>query len=381
MRTVGLKVHFPITEGIVFERRVGEVRAVDGVSLEVRRGETLGLVGESGCGKSTFARAVIRLVDATDGRIEFDGTDITKLQGDELRRIRRRMQMIFQDPYASLNPRMTIGSMLSEPLRVHRIARGREAATRVQRLIEIVGLPRNAINRYPHEFSGGQRQRAGIARALAVQPDFIAADEAVSALDVSIQAQIVNLLADLQREFQLTYLFIAHDLSVVRHISDRIAVMYLGEVVELSPAKELYQRPLHPYTCALVSAVPIPDPKVETKRKRMILRGDVPSPANPPSGCRFHTRCWLRREIGEPERCAVESPELREMAPGHRVACHFAEELTGGERREQLLTIAASHSDARDVAEDEAVAPTDLPPTPAAEETFFPGDVREPGQH
>ena len=381
LRTENLKVHFPITEGIIFERRVGEVRAVDGVSLDVYRGETLGLVGESGCGKSTFARAVIRLVDATDGRIEFDGTDITALHGDAMRKMRRRMQMIFQDPYASLNPRMTIGSMLSEPLRVHRLASGREAAARVQRLIEIVGLPRNAINRYPHEFSGGQRQRAGIARALAVQPEFIAADEAVSALDVSIQAQIVNLLADLQREFQLTYLFIAHDLSVVRHISDRIAVMYLGEVVELSPSKELYQRPLHPYTCALVSAVPIPDPKVETKRKRMILRGDVPSPANPPSGCRFHTRCWLRREIGEPERCAVETPELREMAPGHRVACHFAEELTGGQRREQLLSIAASHSDARDVSDDEAVAPTDLPPTPAAEETFFPGDVGEPGQH
>jgi oligopeptide/dipeptide ABC transporter ATP-binding protein len=381
LRTDGLKVHFPITEGIILERRVGEVRAVDGVSLDVYRGETLGLVGESGCGKSTFARAVIRLVDATDGRIDFDGVDITGLRGDDMRRMRRRMQMIFQDPYASLNPRMTIGSMLAEPLRVHRIASGGEASKSVQRLIEIVGLPRNAINRYPHEFSGGQRQRAGIARAIAVQPEFIAADEAVSALDVSIQAQIVNLLADLQREFQLTYLFIAHDLSVVRHISDRIAVMYLGEVVELSPSKELYQRPLHPYTCALVSAVPIPDPKVETKRKRMILRGDVPSPANPPSGCRFHTRCWLRREIGEPERCAVETPELREMTPGHRVACHFAEELTGGERREQLLTIAARHSDARDTTEDEAVSPTDMP-TPPAEDTFFPGSTpEEPIQH
>ncbi len=382
LRTEGLQVHFPITEGVLFERRIGEVRAVDGVSLEVHRGETLGLVGESGCGKSTYARAVIRLVDATAGRIEFDGLDITALEGNMLRRMRRRMQMIFQDPYASLNPRMTIGSMLSEPLRVHRIASGSEAAKRVQRLIEIVGLPRNAINRYPHEFSGGQRQRAGIARALAVQPDFIAADEAVSALDVSIQAQIVNLLADLQREFELTYLFIAHDLSVVRHISDRIAVMYLGEVVELSPAQELYARPLHPYTCALVSAVPIPDPRVETKRKRMILRGDVPSPANPPSGCRFHTRCWLRRELGEPERCVAENPALREMAPGHRVACHFAEELAGGPRREELLTIGAKHSDARDVSDDEAVAPSELPPTPAEDETFFPGDVGEKfGQH
>ena len=365
LRTEGLKVHFPITEGLIFERKVGAVRAVDGVSLDVHRGETLGLVGESGCGKSTFARAVIRLVDATEGRISFDGTDVTALEGAGLRRIRRRMQMIFQDPYASLNPRMTIGSMLAEPLRVHGIARGREAARRAQELVEIVGLPRNAINRYPHEFSGGQRQRAGIARALAVQPEFIAADEAVSALDVSIQAQIINLLSELQREFNLTYLFIAHDLSVVRHISDRIAVMYLGEVVELSGSKELYDQPLHPYTVALVSAVPIPDPKVETRRKRMILRGDVPSPANPPSGCRFHTRCWLRRELGDPERCVVETPELRELRPAHRVACHFAEELMG-ERRSQLVAAAAEHSDARDTSEEELVAPgVEPPPEPA----------------
>ncbi len=366
LRTEGLKVHFPITEGIIFERQIGAVRAVDGVSLEVYPGETLGLVGESGCGKSTFARAVIRLLDTTAGSIVFDGTDITSLKGDAMRRTRRRMQMIFQDPYASLNPRMTIGSMLTEPLRVHNIARGKEAAKRAQRLVEIVGLPRNAINRYPHEFSGGQRQRAGIARALAVQPEFIAADEAVSALDVSIQAQIINLLAELQREFNLTYLFIAHDLSVVRHISDRIAVMYLGEVVELSPSRELYDQPLHPYTCALVSAVPIPDPRVETKRKRMILRGDVPSPANPPSGCRFHTRCWLRRELGDPERCAVESPELREMRTGHRVACHFAEELMG-ERRGQLLGLGAEHSDVRDTTEEALVAP-DVAPAPEPED-------------
>jgi oligopeptide/dipeptide ABC transporter ATP-binding protein len=381
LKTQDLQVHFPITEGILFERRVGSVRAVDGVSLEVRRGETLGLVGESGCGKSTFARAVIRLVEPTGGRIRFGGTDITELAGDELRRTRRRMQMIFQDPYASLNPRMTIGSMLAEPLRVHGLASGKEAAKRTRELIEIVGLPRNAVNRYPHEFSGGQRQRAGIARALAVQPEFIAADEAVSALDVSIQAQIVNLLAELQKEFDLTYLFIAHDLSVVRHISDRIAVMYLGEVVELSPARELYDRPLHPYTTALVSAVPIPDPKVETRRKRMILRGDVPSPANPPSGCRFHTRCWLRRELGDPERCAVEPPALRELVPGHTVACHFAEELAGAGRRDELVTAGAEHSDARDTGPDEAVAPTGAPPPEPADETFFPGDVGEPGQH
>ena len=372
LRTDRLKVHFPITEGLILQRQIGAVRAVDGVSLDVYRGETLGLVGESGCGKSTFARAVIRLVDVTDGRIEFDGVDVTSMRGDALRRMRRRMQMIFQDPYASLNPRMTIGSMLAEPLKVHRIASGRQATRRAQQLIEIVGLPRNALNRYPHEFSGGQRQRAGIARALAVQPDFIAADEAVSALDVSIQAQIINLLAELQAEFQLTYLFIAHDLSVVRHISDRIAVMYLGEVVELSPSRELYDRPLHPYTCALVSAVPIPDPKVEKTRKRMILRGDVPSPANPPSGCRFHTRCWLRRELGDPERCAAETPELRVMQPGHRVACHFAEELAG-ERRASLLADAAEHSDARDVSEEELVTPVDVAPAPEPEDLR--GDV------
>jgi oligopeptide/dipeptide ABC transporter ATP-binding protein len=372
LRTEGLQVHFPITEGLIFERKVGAVRAVDGVSLEVKRGETLGLVGESGCGKSTFARAVIRLVEPTAGRILFDGEDVTALKGDALRKLRRRMQMIFQDPYASLNPRMTIGSMLAEPLRVHGIASGREAATRAQRLVEIVGLPRNAINRYPHEFSGGQRQRAGIARALAVQPEFIAADEAVSALDVSIQAQIINLLAELQREFNLTYLFIAHDLSVVRHISDRIAVMYLGEVVELSPSKELYDQPLHPYTVALVSAVPIPDPQVEMRRKRMILRGDVPSPANPPSGCRFHTRCWLRTELGDPERCVVESPELRQLRPGHQVACHFAEELMG-DRRAKLTGAAAEHSDARLTDEEEAVTPADLEPPPDTD-SFFGGD-------
>ncbi|HEX6128154.1 MAG TPA: oligopeptide/dipeptide ABC transporter ATP-binding protein [Candidatus Limnocylindria bacterium] len=372
LRTEDLRVHFPITEGLIIERPVGAVRAVDGVSLSVRRGETLGLVGESGCGKSTYARAVLRLVDATEGEIYFDGERVTDASGDELRRMRRRMQMIFQDPYASLNPRMTIGSMLAEPLRVHRIARGADARKRVQDLIEMVGLPRNAVNRYPHEFSGGQRQRAGIARALAVRPEFIAADEAVSALDVSIQAQIINLLADLQRELNLTYLFIAHDLSVVRHISDRIAVMYLGEVVELSPSRELYHRPLHPYTVALVSAVPIPDPAVEMRRRRMILVGDVPSPADPPSGCRFHTRCWLRRELGDPERCSAEAPPLRELRPGHQVACHFAEELAG-ERRDELIQLAAGQVTGRTTDLEEAITPVEHEPSSAEDAFIAPG--------
>jgi oligopeptide/dipeptide ABC transporter ATP-binding protein len=352
-----IKVHFPIRYGLIIERHVGDIRAVDGVSLTVHRGETLGLVGESGCGKSTLARAVIRLYEPTAGTIRFDGVDITALGGEQMRRMRRRMQMIFQDPYASLNPRMTIGDILAEPIRVHNLGSRREANDQVRKLVETVGLPRNAINRYPHEFSGGQRQRAGIARALAVRPDFIAADEPVSALDVSIQAQIVNLLAGLQSEFGLTYLFIAHDLSVVRHISDRIAVMYLGRIVELSPSRELYRMPLHPYTQALVSAVPIADPAVEMKRTRIILRGDVPSPANPPRGCRFHTRCWLRRELGDPERCATEDPTLRELAPGHTVACHYAEEMVRSDRREQLVEAGAEHSSATEVAEDEAIEP------------------------
>ncbi len=360
-----LKVHFPITRGLIFERRVGEVQAVDGVSLGVRSGETVGLVGESGCGKSTVARAILRLVEPTGGRVVFDGTDMTTLRGGELRSMRRRMQMIFQDPYASLNPRMTVGSMIAEPIRVHGLASRRDAARRVTELLGLVGLPGRALNRYPHEFSGGQRQRIGIARALAVNPDFVAADEPVSALDVSIQAQIINLLAELQSELGLTYLFISHDLSIVRHISDRIAVMYLGRVVEISPAQELYAKPLHPYTTALVSALPIPDPKVEKQRQRVILRGDVPSPANPPAGCRFHTRCWLRRELGNPEACVTVDPPLREVVPGHRAACHFSEELIPKARREELETAAAAHSSPLDVDEDDTVTP---PPAPDDDE-------------
>ena len=361
LRVADVKVHFPITHGLIIERRVGEVRAVDGVNLGVRRGETVGLVGESGCGKSTLARAVLRLVEPTAGSVVFDGIDLTTLRGAQLRAMRRRMQMIFQDPYASLNPRMTVGSMLAEPLRVHGLGTRRDAPRRVSELLSLVGLPARALNRYPHEFSGGQRQRIGIARALALNPEFIAADEPVSALDVSIQAQIVNLLAQLQAELGLTYLFISHDLSIVRHISDRIAVMYLGKVVELSPAPELYAKPLHPYTHALVSALPIPDPAIERHRQRVILRGDVPSPANPPQGCRFHTRCWLRRELNNPEACTTAEPPLRDVLPGHQAACHFSEDLLPGARREQLQQAAAEHSSPVAVDEEEVVTP---PPAP-----------------
>ena len=319
LRVENLTRHFPIMQG-VFRRQVGTVKAVDGLDFEILEGETLGLVGESGCGKSTTGRVVLRLHPATAGRIEFGGEDITALEGEALRRLRRRMQMIFQDPQDSLNPRMTAGGIVGEPLREHGTARGKALAERVEALFESVGLDPRFTNRYPHEFSGGQRQRIGVARALALDPEFIVCDEPIAALDVSIQAQVVNLLEDLQERLGLTYLFISHDLGMIRHIADRVAVMYLGRIVELAPSGALYREPLHPYTRALLSAVPIHDPELEARRERIILTGDVPSPANPPPGCRFSTRCPL----AAPE-CSTREPAWRELRPGHRVACHFAE--------------------------------------------------------
>ena len=338
----GLKVYFPISSGIILERHIGDVRAVDGVSFRLRRGETLGLVGESGCGKSTTGRAIIRLYEPTEGRVVFDGVDVSGLKGDALRRMRRRMQMIFQDPYASLDPRMTAGGIVAEPLDIHAIGSPRDRRERVRELLATVGLNPDYAVRYPHEFSGGQRQRIGVARALALEPDLVVADEPISALDVSIQAQIINLLERLQGRLGLTYLFIAHDLSVVRHISDRIAVMYLGRIVELAGSRALNREPLHPYTVALLSAIPIPNPVIEARRRRIILKGDVPSPVMPPSGCRFHTRCWLRERLGNPERCTTEEPELRPLAEGHEVACHFAEEVAGSAEQYQATGRSAS---------------------------------------
>jgi oligopeptide transport system ATP-binding protein len=337
-----LRMYFPVTQGLIFERHIGDVHAVDDVSFEVPRGETLGLVGESGCGKSTTGRTILRLYRPTAGTIIFDGVDITRLSGEALRKTRRRMQMIFQDPYASLNPRMTVGGIVGEPLTVHEIGTPAERRERVAELLDVVGLNPNFLNRYPHEFSGGQRQRIGVARAIAVNPELIVADEPISALDVSIQAQIINLMERLQDEFSLTYLFIAHDLSVVRHVSNRIAVMYLGRIVELASSDDLYAHPLHPYSVALLSAVPIPDPVIESRRRRIILKGDVPSPVNPPSGCRFHTRCWLRERLGNPERCSTEDPALRTLATGHEVACHFAEVVDGSVEQRQAIGVPIS---------------------------------------
>ncbi len=312
--------HFPIGTGL-FGGQV--VRAVDGVTFEVRGGETLGLVGESGCGKSTLGRVIAQLQPATAGHVFFKDTDLVSLRGEKMRRMRQQMQMIFQDPYASLNPRMTVGDIIGEPLQNFGIARGKEREKRINEVMRVCGLNPNFIRRYPHEFSGGQRQRIGIARALVLNPTFIVADEPISALDVSIQAQIVNLLEDLQDRFKLTYLFIAHDLSVVRHLSDRVAVMYLGKIVEIADSKEIYLNPLHPYTKALLSSIPVPDPDLEAQREPILLKGEIPSPVNPPSGCRFHTRC----PIAQFPKCSEEEPPLEDKAPGHRAACHFAGQL------------------------------------------------------
>jgi oligopeptide transport system ATP-binding protein len=314
-----LKMWFPITQGVVIQRHIGDIKAVDGISFFIRRGETLGLVGESGCGKSTTGRAILQLYRPTAGDVYFEGENLCQLKGERLRRMRRKMQMIFQDPYASLNPRMTVGNIIGEPLEVHNILKGKALKERVQELLQVVGLNPYFINRYPHEFSGGQRQRIGVARSLAVNPSFIICDEPISALDVSIQAQIINLLEELQAQFGLTYLFIAHDLSVVRHISDRVAVMYLGKIVELTDRHTLYNDPKHPYTQALLSAVPIPDPFVEEERQRVILEGDVPSPANPPKGCNFNTRCPVVMDI-----CKESEPEFKDAGGEHWVACFRA---------------------------------------------------------
>lgn len=313
-----LKKYFPIIRGMVFQRHIGDIKAVDDVSFDIIKGETLGLVGETGCGKTTVGRTILRLYEPTDGEIIFGGTNLSEVTGGDLRRMRRKMQMIFQDPYASLNPRMTVGSIIAAPLEVHNVARGKEKHDRVQELLQMVGLNPYFVNRYPHEFSGGQRQRIGIARALALNPDLIICDEPISSLDVSIQAQVVNLLEELQEKLGLTYLFIAHDLSMVRHISDRMAVMYLGKIVEITDRDEIYLNPLHPYTQALMSAVPIPDPDIIDTRQRIILEGDIPSPSDPPVGCNFNTRCPVAEDI-----CFKEEPAYLEIKTGHWAACHL----------------------------------------------------------
>ena len=314
----GLQMHFPVSKGVIFQSRVGEIKAVDGVSFQIMRGETLGLVGESGCGKTTIGRCILQLLKPTGGEVRFRGQDLTQLSGRAMRPLRKELQVIFQDPYGSLNPRMTVGTIVEEPLIIHKIGDRNERKNRVQELFEVVGLNPNMMDRYPYEFSGGQRQRIGIARALAVNPTFIVCDEPVSALDVSIQAQVINLLRSLQERFDLTYLFIAHDLSVVRHISDRVAVMYLGKIVEITGRDELYRDPKHPYTRALLSAVPIPDPVVEASRERIILTGDVPSPIDPPKGCSFHPRCPFAMDV-----CREITPVLKQTTQGHSVACHL----------------------------------------------------------
>ena len=319
-----LKMHFPLTQGILFQRVVGYVRAVDGVSFSIERGQTMGLVGESGSGKTTIGRTLVRLYKPTSGQMLFGDQDLAQITGEDLRQLRRRVQMIFQDPFASLNPRYTIGSLIAEPMHIYRVASRDEIRERTLELLKVVGLRPEYIDRYPHEFSGGQRQRIAVARALSINPEFVIADEPVSALDVSIRAQVLNLLQRLQRQFNLTYLFVSHDLSVVRHVADRIAVMYLGKIVELADRDELYQSPKHPYTKALLSAIPIPDPQIEKRRQRIILSGDLPSPINVPRGCRFHTRCPMAQEICREVEPAFEHKEGRE----HYAACHFSEQVT-----------------------------------------------------
>lgn len=360
----GIKVHFPITKGIIFDKVVGHVYAVDGVDLQIRRGETYGLVGESGCGKSTLGRAILHLEPPTDGTVTFDGEPISTLSGEALRRRRKDLQMVFQDPMGSLDPRQSVEALLVEGMRAHGIVKdAKEAQPRLRQLLSDVGLPPAALKKYPHEFSGGQRQRIGIARALSVNPELVVADEPVSALDVSVQAQVINLMSDLQEEYGLTYLVIAHDLSVVRHISDRVGVMYLGGIVEEAPADDLYATPLHPYTRALLSAVPVPDPVVEDSREQILLSGDLPSPANPPSGCRFHTRCPWRQET----RCDTERPELRVVqiggaGDGHKVACHWAEQIESGELQPHTVTARIDETGAELAADAEAERLTeDLP--------------------
>jgi len=343
-----VEVHFPITRGVILQRKIGAVQAVDGVSFALERGRTFGLVGESGCGKTTLGRTIVRLYRPTAGAILVDGEDIAAGSRETLRQLPRRLQMIFQDPYASLDPRMTIGASVAEPLKTQRLGSVRDRRGRVDELLDLVGLRARDVSRYPHELSGGMRQRVGIARALALNPDIIVADEPLSSLDVSIQAQIVNLLRRLQRELGLSYLFISHDLSLVRRISNQVAVMYLGRIVESGAPGVLYRRPLHPYTVALLSAIPVPNPIIEAQRRRIILAGELPSAAAPPSGCRFHTRCWLRAKLGNPEVCTSEDPALRPLSPQHTVACHFAAEVDGTSEQESVTRGVGSGSSATD---------------------------------